>query len=75
MGGGLIFIYAIYAESMISLLGWRYAYLVLGLSIMILLIPVILLFYAGDPSEKNLKPYGAEKDNETETTTDSKAQT
>ena len=60
---------------MISLLGWRYAYLVLGLSIMILLIPVILLFYAGDPSEKNLKPYGAEEDNETETTTDSKAQT
>ena len=56
MGGGLSFIYAIYAESMISLLGWRYAYLVLGLSIMILLIPVILLFYAGDPSEKNLKP-------------------
>ena len=46
MGGGLSFIYAIYAESMISLLGWRYAYLVLGLSIMILLIPVILLFYA-----------------------------
>ena len=75
MGGGLSFIYAIYAESMISLLGWRYAYLVLGLSIMILLIPVILLFYAGDPSEKNLKPYGAEENNETETTTDSKVQT
>ncbi|MEC7684249.1 MAG: MFS transporter [SAR324 cluster bacterium] len=75
MGGGLSFIYAIYAESMISLLGWRYAYLVLGLSIMILLIPVILLFYAGDPSEKNLKPYGAEEEDETDSTTDSKAQT
>ena len=57
---------------MISLLGWRYAYLVLGLSIMILLIPAILLFYAGDPSEKNLKPYGAEEDNDTDSTTDSK---
>ena len=61
MGGGLSFIYAIYAESMISLLGWRYAYLILGLTIMILLIPVIFAFYAGDPAEKDLKPYGYEE--------------
>jgi len=61
MGGGLSFIYAIYAESMISLLGWRYAYLILGLTIMILLIPVIFAFYAGDPAEKGLKPYGYEE--------------
>ena len=71
MGGGLSFIYAIYAESMISILGWRFAYLALGLTIMIVLIPVILAYYAGDPPKKNLKPYGSEEENENEITTDS----
>ena len=63
MGGGLSFIYAIFAESMISLIGWRIAYLALGLTIMIVLIPVILVYYAGDPSEKYLKPYGSDDEN------------
>ena len=62
MGGGLSFIIAIFADKMITLLGWRFAYLTMGLSIMIILIPVILYFFVGDPSEKNIKPYGSEKE-------------
>ena len=62
MGGGLSFIFAIYAELLINLIEWRYAYIVLGLTIMILLIPLILVFFAGNPSEKNLKPYDYDKE-------------
>ena len=62
MGGGLSFIFVIYAELLINLIEWRYAYIVLGLTIMILLIPFILVFFAGNPSDKNLKPYDDDKE-------------
>jgi len=58
IGGGLSFVYAIFAERVISSLGWRNAYIVVGLTVLLLL-PIHLLFFFYHPEEKGLKPYGA----------------
>ena len=58
MGGGLSFLFAIYAETMISAFGWRTAYFVLGLTLLVILVPLFLRFYVYHPREKNLAPLG-----------------
>lgn len=63
MGGGLSFLYAIYAESMISIFGWRKAYFVLGITLAVILIPMLLRFYVYHPREKRLEAFGAESEN------------
>ena len=60
MGGGLSFLYAIYAESMISMFGWRKAYFVLGITLSVILIPMLLRFYVYHPREKRLGALGLE---------------
>ena len=60
MGGGLSFLYAIYAESMISNFGWRKAYFVLGITLSVILIPMLLRFYVYHPREKRLGALGME---------------
>ena len=55
MGGGLSFLYAIYAESMISMFGWRKAYFVLGITLFVILVPMLLRFYVYHPREKKLQ--------------------
>jgi MFS family permease len=55
MGGGLSFLYAIYAESMISMFGWRKAYFVLGITLFVILVPMLLRFYVYHPREKRLQ--------------------
>jgi len=57
MGGGLSFIYSMFAEFMISILGWRAAYFVLATILMAILLPLYLLFHYR-PEEKGLMPYG-----------------
>jgi MFS family permease len=55
MGGGLSFLYAIYAESMIAAFGWRKAYFVLGITLFVILAPMLLRFYVYHPREKGLE--------------------
>ena len=66
MGGGLSFLYAIYAESMISIFGWRKAYFVLGITLFVILIPMLLRFYVYHPREKQLEALGAREEIDTE---------
>ena len=55
MGGGLSFLYAIYAESMIAVFGWRKAYFALGITLFVILVPMLLRFYVYHPREKRLE--------------------
>lgn len=58
IGGGLSFTYCMFAEYTISLLGWRYAYLVLSAILVALLLPLYLLFHYR-PENKGMRAYGA----------------
>tara|TARA_B100001245_G_scaffold149802_1_gene112025 strand:+ start:2005 stop:3297 length:1293 start_codon:yes stop_codon:yes gene_type:complete len=66
MGGGLSFLYAIYAESMISVFGWRKAYFALGITLFLILIPMLLRFYVYHPREKQLEALGVREEIDTE---------
>jgi MFS family permease len=57
IGGGLSFVYAIFAQWVISSFGWRIAYLVVG-AMALLLLPIHLFFFFYHPREKGLSPYG-----------------
>lgn len=57
MGGGLSFTYCMFTEFTISLLGWRYAYLVLSAILVALLLPLYLLFHYR-PEDKGMTAYG-----------------
>jgi len=59
MGGGLSFVYGIFAEFTISQLGWRYAYVVLAGILVVVLSPLYLLFFHYRPEDRNVRPYGA----------------
>ncbi len=59
VGGGLSFAYGVFAEFVISELGWRMAYVVVGLSLMALLLPLYLFLFYYHPKEKGLAPNGA----------------
>jgi len=58
MGGGLSFIYGMFAEFTISNLGWRLAYFVLAGILTGIILPLYLLFHYR-PESKGLRPYGA----------------
>jgi len=60
VGGGLSFAYAIFAEYLISLLGWRHAYFANGAILIAVLLPFALLLYFYHPKDKGLLSYGAE---------------
>jgi len=57
-GGGLSFVYAMFAEFAISQVGWRYGYFVLAGMLLVFLLPLCRLFYYR-PEGRGLKPYGA----------------
>jgi len=59
-GGGLSFAYAIFAEYLISEFGWRHAYFANGGILIVVLLPIVLLFYFYHPKDKGLETYGAE---------------
>lgn len=60
MGGGLSFVYAMFAEFTIFNLGWRYAYFVLAGILVVLILPLYHFFHYR-PESKNLKLYGADE--------------
>jgi MFS family permease len=59
MGGGLSFAYGMFAEFVISQLGWRSAFFVLAGTLVALMLPLYLLFFHYRPEDRGLRPYGA----------------
>ncbi len=53
-------------SNVIFLSGWRVAYLILGVIIMILNLPALLLPISLKPQERNMKPWGYKEDQKTE---------
>jgi len=58
VGGGLSFAYGVFAEFAIFQLGWRMAYVVVGMSVIVVLLPLFLLFFYYHPREKGLTADG-----------------
>jgi len=61
MGGGLSFVYSMFAEFVILKLGWRNAYLVLAGVLLAVVLPLYLLFLYYRPEDKGLKAYDNEE--------------
>ena len=59
LGGGLSFVYGMFAEFTISQLGWRYAFFVLAGILVTLLLPLYIFFFDYRPENRGLRPYGA----------------
>jgi MFS family permease len=60
MGGGLSFVFVMFAEFTIFNVGWRYAYFVLAGTLIVLILPLYHFFHYR-PEKRNLKPYGADE--------------
>jgi sugar phosphate permease len=58
MGGGLSFVYGVFAEFAISQLGWRSAFFVLAGTLVVVMLPLYLLFFHYRPEARGLRPYG-----------------
>ena len=58
MGGGLSFVYVVYPEFIMSIAGWRTAYVAMGVTMLIILIPLVHFFYRYHPREKGLIAHG-----------------
>jgi MFS family permease len=59
IGVGLSFAYGMFAEFVISRLGWRHAYFVLAGSMVALLLPLYLFLFHYRPEERGMLAYGA----------------
>ena len=57
-GGGLSFAYAIFSEFLIVQLGWRNAYFANGGILILILLPIVLLFYFYHPKDKGIATSG-----------------
>jgi sugar phosphate permease len=60
IGGGMSFVYSIFAEFLISHLGWRLAFVVMGVVLASILMPLYVFFFYYHPRDKGLKAYGAD---------------
>jgi len=58
MGGGLSFVYSIFVEFNILHYGWRFTFLVLAGTLVLILLPLYLLFFYYRPQDRRLLPYG-----------------
>ena len=58
MGGGLSFVYIIYPEYVMSILSWRTAYVVMGVTLFVVLMPLVYFLYYYHPREKGLIAFG-----------------
>ncbi len=59
MGGGLSFVYSIWVEYLILKHGWRFTFLALAGTLVLLLLPLYFLFFYYRPRDKGLLPYGS----------------
>jgi MFS family permease len=61
MGGGMSFVFNLLAGLIIQRWGWRVAYLVLGGSLFVFVLPLYIFLFHYRPENINLKAYGALK--------------
>lgn len=61
MGGGLSFALGMFTDQMISLVGWRWSFVVLGGMVAGIIIPIHILLFHSRPEHKGLLPYGAQE--------------
>ncbi len=59
MGGGMSYVYNLLAELLIRRWGWRVAYLILGGSLFVFVLPLYVFLFHYRPESRNLKAYGA----------------
>ena len=57
LGGGLSYVYVVLVEYTIEILDWRMAYLIMGITVVTILLPLIFAFYHFHPSSKGLLPF------------------
>jgi MFS family permease len=60
-GLGLSFVYGIFVRFTINWFGWRPAYVVVGVTLVLLLLPLYVLVFVFKPEEKGLRAYGAKE--------------
>ena len=60
IGAGISYVYGLFVEFVISLVGWHYAYIVIGALVLVVLIPLYLLLYHYRPQDRGLQPYGSD---------------
>ncbi|MBW1996058.1 MAG: MFS transporter, partial [Deltaproteobacteria bacterium] len=53
------FVFGLFVEYIINLMGWRLTFVTVGALLVVVLVPVLILFYYYHPRHKGLKPYGA----------------
>jgi MFS family permease len=58
MGGGLSFVYSIFVQFIILHYGWRFTFLVLAGTLVLILLPLYILFFYYRPQDRGLIPYG-----------------
>ncbi len=58
-GLGLSFAYGIFVRYAINWLGWRPAYVIVGVSLVFILVPLYAVFFVFRPEQKGLSAYGA----------------
>jgi MFS family permease len=64
MGGGISFVYAMFAGFLITRFGWRQAYFVLGAILIVVLLPLLFFFFYYHPKDKGFNVNGTD-DSET----------
>ena len=60
-GGGLGAIAQPVVGNLIANQGWRTAYILVGVAVIVIIVPIILLIIKRSPQDKGLRPYGAEE--------------
>jgi len=57
LGGGLSYVYVVLVEYTIELLDWRLAYILMGVTVIAVLLPLVLAFYQFHPAHKGTLPF------------------
>jgi len=60
MGAGISYVYGLFVEFVISQVGWHYAYIVIGILLLVILVPLYLIIYHYRPQDRGLKSYGSD---------------
>jgi len=60
IGGGFSFVFGLLVEFFIHQMGWRGAFVVVGILLVVTLFPLFMFFYYFHPRDKGLNPYGVD---------------
>jgi MFS family permease len=60
MGGGLSMAYTILVGLAIENLGWRPSFVILAVTLIVVFLPLVFLFFHSHPGDKGLQPFGSD---------------